>query len=58
MKVRIGRGGYYYDDDHRTGLYYLGARYYDPELGRFISEDPANDGLNWYVACGSPPLTR
>ncbi|GEM_PF-3126572 len=53
----IGRGGYYYYD-HETGLYYLGARYYDPELGRFISEDPAKYGLNWYVYCQSNPLWR
>ena len=30
--------GKYLDDD--TGLYYFGARYYDPALGRFISPDP------------------
>ena len=29
--------GYYYDDE--TGYYYLQSRYYDPELGRFISAD-------------------
>ncbi len=29
--------GYYYDT--ATGLYYLRARYYDPETGRFISQD-------------------
>ena len=28
---------YYYDTD--TKLYYLQSRYYDPELGRFISGD-------------------
>ncbi|MEM1432003.1 MAG: RHS repeat-associated core domain-containing protein, partial [Pseudomonadota bacterium] len=30
--------GKYLDDD--TGLYYFGARYYDPALGRFVTPDP------------------
>ncbi|MDZ4217345.1 MAG: RHS repeat-associated core domain-containing protein, partial [Candidatus Gracilibacteria bacterium] len=29
--------------DDETGLYYAQARYYDPEIGRFVSEDP----LGW-----------
>ena len=29
--------GYYYDTE--TGLYYLMTRYYDPEVGRFLSAD-------------------
>ena len=40
---------YIYDED--LGLYYLHNRYYDPETGRFISEDPARDGTNWYAYC-------
>jgi RHS repeat-associated protein len=39
-----------------TGLYYFGARYYDPEVGLFISEDPSQDGLNWYEYCRANPL--
>ncbi|MCW3978678.1 MAG: RHS repeat-associated core domain-containing protein, partial [Candidatus Bathyarchaeota archaeon] len=44
-----------------SGLYYFGARYYDPETGRFITEDPVtgslNDpqGLNRYVYCRNNP---
>ena len=37
--------------DSETGLIYLRNRYYDPTLGRFITEDPIKDGYNWYVYC-------
>ena len=37
-------------------LYYFAARYYDPYIGRFVSRDPAGDGLNWYVYVGNNPL--
>jgi RHS repeat-associated protein len=45
-----------------TGLYYYGARYYDPEIGRFISADtvvpsPTNpQSLNRYSYCLNNPL--
>lgn len=39
-----------------TGFYFFGARYYDPEMGRFISVDPARDGDNWYAYCNDNPV--
>ncbi len=38
------------------GYYYFGARYYDPELGIFISGDPANQHLNPYSYVGYSPI--
>ena len=46
--------GEYFDKE--TGTYYLRARYYSPETGRFTQEDPSCDGLNWYSYCGCDPL--
>ena len=48
--------GEYYDTE--SGLIYLRNRYYDPDLGRFINEDPIQDGLNWYAYCGNNPVNR
>ena len=48
--------GEYYDAE--SGYVYLRARYYDSSVGRFISEDPALDGYNWYVYCGGNPIGR
>jgi RHS repeat-associated protein len=41
-----------------TGLYYVRARWYDPELGRVISEDPQgiNEGTNYYAFAASNAL--
>ena len=39
-----------------SGLIYLRNRYYDPSIGRFISEDPIQDGLNWYVYANNNPV--
>ena len=33
------------------------ARWMDPSTGRFISPDPAKDGLNWFVYAGNNPTT-
>ncbi|MDD2653582.1 MAG: polymorphic toxin-type HINT domain-containing protein, partial [Candidatus Omnitrophica bacterium] len=48
--------------DDETGLYYYGARYYNPLIGRFITPDtivqaPANpQSLNRYAYCGNNPI--
>jgi RHS repeat-associated protein len=44
--------------DADTGLYYFNARWYDPTFGRFITEDPARDGSNWFAYCDNDPLSR
>jgi len=55
------QGGYAYagrEWDPETGLLYLRARYYEPKLGRFISEDPIGfaGGGNFYGYVGNNPL--
>jgi RHS repeat-associated protein len=42
--------------DKETGSIYLRARYYDPSVGGFMSEDPVRDGLNWYTYAGNNPI--
>jgi RHS repeat-associated protein len=46
--------------DEGTGLYYDRARYYDPKLGRFLSEDPlrAASGTNYYRYVHDNPVNR
>ena len=46
--------GEYFDGE--TESIYLRARYYSPVSGRFITEDPIRDGLNWYTYCGANPI--
>jgi RHS repeat-associated protein len=44
--------------DSETGLYYYRARYYSPDIGRFLQTDPVGHttGLNLYTYCGNNPL--
>ena len=44
--------------DPETGLYDYRARYYDPKVGRFISEDPIGfaGGVNFYGYVGGNPV--
>ena len=53
--------GYFYDEE--TKLYYLQSRYYDPDIGRFISPDNTKyldpeslGGLNLYAYCNNNPV--
>ena len=54
--------GYRYDNE--TDLYYLQSRYYDPEIGRFISADDllaTSCGVlehNMYVYCNNNPINQ
>jgi RHS repeat-associated protein len=45
--------------DADTGLMYYRARWYDPNQGRFVSEDPIgfDGGINWYVYVVNRPLS-
>jgi RHS repeat-associated protein len=49
----VGSLGHPSEDE--TGLTYMQARYYDPQTGRFSSEDSALHGTNWYVYCSNNP---
>ena len=46
--------------DAETNLYYFRARYYDPQLARFISEDPAGKagGINAYTYAANDPINN
>ena len=50
-------GGLGHTTDSDTGLVYMRARYYDPAVGRFASEDPAGQGVNWYIYCADNPVS-
>ena len=48
--------------DKSTGLYYMNARYYNPETGRFISQDSCRGSVDnpgqWhlYAYCANNPI--
>ncbi len=51
------------ESQDESGLLYLHARYYDPQLGRFISPDPSHPlgagvGLNPYAYSGNDPVNN
>jgi RHS repeat-associated protein len=46
------------EEDPDTGLYYYRARYYDPMIGRFLTEDPKGfmAGVNFYTYAQNNPI--
>jgi RHS repeat-associated protein len=63
MQTGASTGGYAFTGrewDLETGLYYYRARYYDPKIGRFISEDPIGfrGGVNFYPYAQQNPALR
>ena len=55
---RYGAAWGYVTDTPGSGLLQLGARFYRPEIGRFIQQDPIGEGMNWYAYAGNNPVTR
>ncbi len=55
VSVPYGYAGAWRDGE--AGLYRMGARWYDAELGRFLEQDPVGEsgGLNLYGYVGSSP---
>ena len=51
-------GGLGHVSDSETGLVYMRARYYDPQQGRFASEDLDRDRANWFTYCGDNPINK
>jgi RHS repeat-associated protein len=47
--------------DEETGLYYYGARYYDPRISLWLSADPLQEKKPWmspYAYCSNNPINR
>ncbi|MCP3670671.1 MAG: hypothetical protein GY814_09595, partial [Gammaproteobacteria bacterium] len=57
IAVNLRFPGQYYDEE--TGLYYNYFRYYDPEVGRYITSDPIGlgGGLNTYIYANANPIS-
>ncbi len=47
-----------HQQDDESGLIYMRARFYEPGSGRFVSEDSARQGRNWYCYCNNEPVSK
>ena len=56
IKNNLRLAGQYFDEE--TGLHYNYFRYYDPSIGRYITNDPVGlaGGINAYAYVGGNPL--
>ena len=52
----VGGLGHYSDTE--TGIVYMKDRYYDPVVGRFVSQDIAKSGKNWFTYCDDDPVNK
>ncbi len=55
---RYTYNGNEFDDEYGFDLYYYGARYMDPGLGRFTTPDPVQDFINPYSYVRNNPMNR
>jgi RHS repeat-associated protein len=52
----VGKHGYCLDT--KSMLMLLGVRYYNASIGRFVSLDPARDGINYYAYVNNNPVSH
>ena len=44
------------EDDHGLYWYHYGARYYDPQVGRWWTVDPVDEFMSPYLYCANDPI--
>jgi RHS repeat-associated protein len=54
LQATVGYTTYTYDKV--LDLHFAQYRFYDADNKRFVAQDPAKHGLNWYAYCGNNSL--